>query len=144
MKMQILEKVHKKFGSTKLTKPERERVELIWIKEWGIAAPYGLNDKINGVGILTSPSTSEVNRIGICNKQVKRRRSHGHRKTTSPSPVTANAPHQVRTQPYCLPLTSLHQLYKLATDLGFIGNYVSPKARVILFILDYLSQLEVM
>ena len=34
------------------------------------------------LGVLTSPSTSEVSRIGICNKQV-RRRSHGHRKTTS-------------------------------------------------------------
>ena len=32
---------------------------------------------------------------------------------------------------YSLPLTSLHQLYKLATDLGFIGDYVSLKVRVI-------------
>ena len=71
MKVQILEKVHKKFGSTKLTKSERERVELKWIKEFGTAAPYWLNDKISGVG--------------ICNKQVRRRKSHGHRKTTSPS-----------------------------------------------------------
>ena len=117
MKVQILEKVHKKFGSTKLTEPERERVELKWIKELGTAAPCGLNDKSNGVGILTSPSSSEVNRIGICNKKV-RRRSHGHRKTTSPSRrqlptidelvkllITANGPHQVSTQLYSLPLT---------------------------------------
>ena len=151
MKVQILEKVHilKKFGSTKLTKPERERVEFKWIKELGTAAPYGLNNKINRVGTLTSPSTSEVNRIGICNKQVRRRRSHGHRKTTSPSRrqlpiiddlvellVTTNGPHQVRTQLYSLPLTSLHRLYKLATDSGFIGDYVSPKARVISLIFD--------
>ena len=60
MKVQILEKVHKKFKSTKLTKPKRERVELKWIKELGTATPYRLNDKINGVGILTSPSTTEV------------------------------------------------------------------------------------
>ena len=80
MKVQILEKVHKKFGTTKLTKPERERVELKWIKELDTAVPYGLNDKINRVGILTSLYTSEVNRIGICNAQVRRRRSHGHRK----------------------------------------------------------------
>ena len=152
MKVQILEKVHKKFGSTKLTKPKRERVELKWIKELGAAAPCGINDKINGVGILTSLSTSEVNRIGICNKQVRRRRSRGHRKTTSPSRrqlpttddlvkllVTANGPHQVRTQFYSLPLTSLHKLYKLATDLGFIGDYVSPKARVI-SIIFYISR----
>ena len=149
MKLQILEKVLKKFGSTTLTKPERERVELKWIKEWGTAAPYGLIDKINGGGILTSPSTSEVNRIGICNKQVRRRRSRGLRKTTSPSRrqlptidelvkllVTANGPHQVRTQLYSLPLTSLHQLCELVTDLRFIGDYVSPKARIISIIFD--------
>ena len=68
MKVQILEKVHQEFGTTKLAKPVRERVELKWLNELCTAAPYGLNDKINGVGILTSPSTSEVNRIGICNK----------------------------------------------------------------------------
>ena len=45
MKVQILEKVHKKFGSTKLTKPEREQVELKWIKELGTVTPYGLNHK---------------------------------------------------------------------------------------------------
>ena len=106
MKVQVFEKVHKRFGSTKLTKPEQERVELKWIKELGTAAPYGLNDKINGVGILTSPSAIDVNRTGICNKQVRRRRCHGHRKTASPSRrqlptidemvkllVTANGPH---------------------------------------------------
>ena len=107
MKVHILEKVHKKFGSTKMTKPERERVGLKWIKELSTAALYGLHDKINGVGFLNSPSTSEVNRIGICDKQVRRKRSHGHRKT-SPSRrqlptiddlvkllITANGPHQV-------------------------------------------------
>ena len=77
MKIQILEKEHKKFGSTKLTKPEKERIKLKWIKELGTAAPYGFNDKISGVGILTSPSTSEVNRTGICKNQV--RKSRGHR-----------------------------------------------------------------
>ena len=95
IKAQILEKVHKEFGSTKLTKPERERVKLTkperervkltkperervklkWIKELGTAAPYGLNDKINGARALKFPSTSEVNRIGVCNKQVRRRRA---------------------------------------------------------------------
>ena len=138
MKVQILEKVHKKFGSTKLTKPELERVELKCIKELGIAAPYGLNDKINGVGVLTSPFTSEVNRTGICNKQVRRRRSHGHRKTTSPSRrqlptidglvkllMTVNGPHQVRTQLYSLPLTSLYQLYKLARLRIYCGLCLS-------------------
>ena len=83
MEVQILEKVDKKFGNTKLTKSERERVELKWIKELVTVAICGLNDKINGVGILTCPSTSEVNRIGICNKQVRRRRGHGHQKTSS-------------------------------------------------------------
>ena len=53
--------------------------------------------------------------------------------------VTANGLHQVRTQLYSLPLTSLHQPYKLATDLGFIGDYVSPKARVI-SIIFYISR----
>ena len=33
IKVQILEKVHKKFGCTKLTKSEQERVELKW--SWG-------------------------------------------------------------------------------------------------------------
>ena len=99
----------------------------------------------------SAPSTNKVNRIGICNKQLRRRKSHRHRKTTSPSKrqlptidelvkllVTANGPHQVRTKLYSLPLTSLHQLYKLATDVGFIGDFVSPKARVI-SIIFYIS-----
>ena len=43
MKVQILEKVPK---STKLTKPERKRVELKSIKELGTAAQYGLDDRI--------------------------------------------------------------------------------------------------
>ena len=111
MKVQILEKVHKKSGSTKLTKPQQERVELKCIKELGTAAPCGINDKINGVGILTSPSTSEVDRIGICNKQVRRKGSHmviekqpppsGTQLPTIDNLVklfaTANGPHQVRT-----------------------------------------------
>ena len=84
MKVQVLKRVHNKFGSTKRAKPERERVELKWIKELGTAAPYGLNDMINGAGALISLSTTEVNRVGICNKQISRRRSHGHRKSTSP------------------------------------------------------------
>ena len=49
----------RKFRSTKLTVSERERVDLKWIKELDTAAPYGLYDKINGDGALTSPSTSE-------------------------------------------------------------------------------------
>ena len=39
--------------------------------------------------------------------------------------VTVNGPHQVRIQLYSLPLTSLHQLYKLATDLRFIWDCLS-------------------
>ena len=42
--------------------------------------------------------------------------------------VTANGPHQVRTQIYSLPLASLHQLYKLATDLGFIMLLLTESA----------------
>ena len=131
-------------------------------RNWALLLHVGLMIKSVELAFSQAPSTNEVNRTGICNAQVRRRRSHGHRKTICPSRrqlptidelvkliVTANGPHQVRTQLYSLPLTSLHQLYKLATDLGFIGDYVSPKARVMSIILifpglDYLSQLEVM
>ena len=56
MKVKILEKVvyTKSLEVPKLTiaKPEREKVELKWIKELGIAGPYGR--KINGVGVTTN------------------------------------------------------------------------------------------
>ena len=53
--------------------------------------------------------------------------------------VFANGPHLVRTKLYPLPLTSLHQSYNLATDVGSIGDYVPPEARVI-SIIFYISR----
>ena len=68
MTVKFLEKGRKTFGSSKLTKPLRERVKIKWIKELGIAVRYGVSDKINETGVLTSPSINEVNRIGNCKK----------------------------------------------------------------------------
>jgi hypothetical protein len=58
--------------------------ENYWMRELGTATPYGCNDKINGIGILSSATCISVNVMDIFNFTSRRRRSHGHRHYISP------------------------------------------------------------
>ena len=55
------------------------------MRELGTASPYSCNDKIDDLGILSSPQNS-VNVMKILNSGSRRRRSHGHRHHTLFSP----------------------------------------------------------
>ena len=46
--------------------------------------PYGCNDNIDGIGILSSPTCRSVNVMDIFNSAPRRKRSHGHRHYTCP------------------------------------------------------------
>ena len=77
MKVQILEKVyHTSENPTMLTSFHRTK-ELLWIKELDTAKPYGFNDEIKGVGILSNISCKKTNIYSLFNKQPRRKRSHG-------------------------------------------------------------------
>ena len=60
----------------------RRQKEDYWIRELVTATPCGCNDKIDGIGILSSPTCRSVNVMDIFNST--RKRSHGHRHYTSP------------------------------------------------------------
>ena len=62
-----------------MQKLHRECREDFWIRELGTAAPYGCNNKIKGVGILTSPSCQKTNVLSLFNQKQRRKRSHGRR-----------------------------------------------------------------
>ena len=46
--------------------------------------PYGCNDNIDGIGILSNPTCRSVNVMDISNFASRCKRSHGHRHYTSP------------------------------------------------------------
>ena len=79
MRVQILEKIyHSSENPTLLTSICRTR-KLFWIKELGTAKPYGFNDEIKGVGILSSISCKKTSIYSLFNKQPRRKTSHGKR-----------------------------------------------------------------
>ena len=86
MKVQILEKIYHSSENPVNIELHRRLRELHWIKELVTAAPYGCNDKIKGVGTLSSPSCKHTNVLGIFNKQQRRKRSHGHRHYNKKAP----------------------------------------------------------
>ena len=69
MKVQILEKIYHSSENPVNNRLHRRLRELHWIKELNIAAPYGCNDQIKGVGTLSSPPCKHTNVLGIFNKQ---------------------------------------------------------------------------
>ena len=69
MKVQVLEKIYHSSENPVNIRLHRRHRELHWIKELGIAPPYGRNDQIKGVGTLSSPSCKHTNVLGIFNKQ---------------------------------------------------------------------------
>lgn len=55
MKVRIIEKIYHSTNDAILSTPYRLQREDFWIRELGTAIPYGCNDKIDGVDILSSP-----------------------------------------------------------------------------------------
>jgi len=84
MRVRIIEKIYHMTNNPNLATPLRRQKEDYWIRELGTATPYGCNDKIDGIGILSSPTCRSVNVKDIFNSAPRRKRSHGHRHYTSP------------------------------------------------------------
>ena len=105
------------------------------IRQLGTATPYGCNDKIDGIGILSSPSCRSVNVMNIFNSTPRRRRSHGHRHYASPTlhDVSNNdllpfiqkplGIHHIRTTLYSLPLSKLHSLFNSCLETTVINPH---------------------
>ena len=128
MTVRIIEKIYHSSNNPNLSTTLRRQKEDYWIRQLGTATPYGCNDKIDGIGILSSPSCNSVNVMNIFNSTPRRRRSHGHRHYTSPSlhDVSINdllpfiqkplGIHHIRTKLYSLPLSKLHSLFNLCLE----------------------------
>ena len=104
------------------TAPLRRQKEYYWIRELGTATPNGWNDKINGIDILSSPTSRSVNVMDIFNSAPRLKRSQGHRLYTSPilQDVSLNdllqfmqkplGMYHIRSILFALPLSKLHAL----------------------------------
>ena len=84
MRVRIIEKIYHRTNNPNLATPLRRQNEDYWIRELETVTPYGCNDKIDGIGILSSPTCRSVNVMDIFNSTPRRKRSHGHRHYTSP------------------------------------------------------------
>jgi len=101
IRVRINEKIYHRTNNLNLATPLRRQKENYWIRELGTATPYGCNDKINGIGIMSSATCVSVNVMDIFNSTSRRRRSHGHRHCISPifHDVSLNYPLQFMQQP---------------------------------------------
>ena len=77
MRVRIIEKIYHRTNNPNLATPLRRQNEDYWIWELGTATPYGCNDKIDGIGIISSPTCRSVNVMDIFNSAPRRKRSHG-------------------------------------------------------------------
>ena len=84
IRVRIIENIYHRTNNPDLETPLRIQKKDDWIRELRTATPYGCNDKIDGIGILSSPTCRSVNVMDICNSAPRRERSHGHRHYTSP------------------------------------------------------------
>ena len=134
MKVQILENVSHHSKSPGMQKWHRECREDFWIRELGTAAPYGCNNKIKGVGILTSPSCQKTNVLSLFNQKQRRKRSHGRRHYNKPTQQDSHqlfndlkarlkdsvfqpqGPHKIKTELFALSLAKLCSLQKVALE----------------------------
>jgi hypothetical protein len=80
----IIEKIYHRTNNPNLEKHLRRQKEDYWIRELVTAIPYGCNDKIDGIGILSRPTCRSVNVMDIFNSAYRLKRSHGDRHYTSP------------------------------------------------------------
>ena len=136
MRVRIIEKIYHRTNNPNLETPLRRQNEDYWIRELRIATPYGCNDKINGIGILSSPTSRSVNVMDIFNSAPRRKRSHGHRHYSSPMfhDVSLNdllpfmqkplGRHHIRSKLFSLPLSKLHAMYNTC----LVSNVTNPNS----------------
>ena len=133
MRVRIIEKIYHRTNNPNLATPLRRQKEDYWIREFGTSTPYGCNDKIDGIGILSSPTCRSVNVMDIFNSAPRCKRSHGHRHYTSPifHDVSLNDlpfmqkpldMHHIRSKLFSLPLSKLHALYNSC----LVNNVTNP------------------
>ena len=63
MRMQIFDKVYHNSENPTLLTSFRKTRQLYWIKKFGTAKPYGLNDQIKGVGTLSTISCKKTKHL---------------------------------------------------------------------------------
>ena len=61
MRVRIIEKIYHRTNNPNLATLLRRQREDYWIRELGTVTPYGCNDKVDGIGILSSPTCRSVN-----------------------------------------------------------------------------------
>jgi hypothetical protein len=93
-------------------------------------------DKIDGIGILSSPTSRSVNVMDIFNSAPRRKRSHVHRHYTSPILHDASlndllpfmqkplGMDHIRSKLFSLPLSKLHALYNSC----LVNNVTNPNS----------------
>jgi len=125
----IIEKIYHRTNNPNLATPLRSQKEDYWIQELGTATPYGCNDKIDGIGILSNPTCRSVNVVYIFNSAPRRKQSHGHRHYTSPilHDVSLNdllpfmqkplGMHHISSKLFSLPLSELHTTHAWSSML---------------------------
>ena len=89
MRVRIIEKIYHRTNNPNLATPLRRQKEDYWIRELTTAIPYGCNDKIDGIGIQSSPTCRSVNVVYIFNSTSLRKQSHSGRHYTSPHYYTS-------------------------------------------------------
>ena len=134
MKVRLLEKIYHPTNNPTLSTPYRLQREDYWIKELCTASPYGCNDKVVGVGNLSSPNCSHLNTLQLFNKNKRDRRSHGHRRYNKPNIHDVSFSkllpfyqkplglHHIRTKLYSIPLSRL----KILRDECLSHTYMDP------------------
>ena len=121
----------------------REERELFWQKELGTIWPFGLNDRVKGVGNVSKKYSKIGNSSQLINAHARPNRSHGHRKHHNKSfhdYVTVNlikdtygrtdGLHLLRSLLYSIPLNLLS---KLQSDISAL--YVRKEINKSIFLI---------
>ena len=133
LSVQIIEKLDTT-GNDKEDKALRLQREKFWMTELCTIFPFGLNDKVHGIGNV-SQTTNDIHASMLFNKHKRKPRSHGHRKNNKRSLHQTTAEsidelvkndryclHQVKCALYSLPLSLLHKINEEALQKYFSGN----------------------
>lgn len=125
--------------------------EMYWMKELKTIYPFGLNERVTGVGDI-SKQLNKVNVEGLSQHRKRRKRSHGHRKNTRPqkdlnldelmSLYKENdslSVHRLRSATYGLPKGTARRLHNEVLALVYSRTKKYPK-QVLLIIKDILDR----